>query len=130
MKHLLNDLSEQEKNSIREQHTGGMKVMTKNFSRLLKSKSGDVKTLVKEQDLNRLAKKIVKESHDMRIENVEELPVKRFRVSMSDGHIYDVFIADLDDASSILDITDEQGDMVPYELWDIIGNELLDNLFM
>jgi len=49
MKHLLNNLSEQEKNSIREQHTGGMTVMTKNFSRLLKSKSGDVKTLVKEQ---------------------------------------------------------------------------------
>jgi hypothetical protein len=49
MKHLLNDLSEQEKNSIREQHTGGMKVMTENFSRLLKSKSGDVKTLVAEQ---------------------------------------------------------------------------------
>ncbi len=49
MKHLLNDLSEQEKNSIREQHTGGMKVMTENFSRLLNSKSGDVKTLVEEQ---------------------------------------------------------------------------------
>jgi hypothetical protein len=27
MKHILNDLSEQEKNSIREQHTGGMKVI-------------------------------------------------------------------------------------------------------
>jgi len=49
MKHLLNDLSELEKNSIREQHTGGMKVMTENFSRLLNSKSGDVKTLVEEQ---------------------------------------------------------------------------------
>ncbi len=41
MKHLLNNLSEEEKNSIREQHTGGMKVMTENFSRLLNSKLGD-----------------------------------------------------------------------------------------
>ena len=41
MKHLLNNLSEEEKNSIREQHTGGMKVMTENVSRLLNSKLGD-----------------------------------------------------------------------------------------
>lgn len=48
MKHILNDLTEQEKNAIREQHTGGMKVMTENFSKLLSSKLGDVK-LVSEQ---------------------------------------------------------------------------------
>jgi hypothetical protein len=48
MKHLLNDLTEQEKNSIREQHTGGMKVVTENFSRLINTKSGDVKPLVNE----------------------------------------------------------------------------------
>ena len=48
MKHLLNNLSEDEKNSIREQHTGGMKVMTENFSRLLNSKLGDAKPLVSE----------------------------------------------------------------------------------
>ena len=49
MKHILNDLSEQEKNSIREQHTGGMKVMTESFSKLINSKLGDVKLVVKEQ---------------------------------------------------------------------------------
>lgn len=49
MKHLLNDLSEQEKNSIREQHTGGMKVMTESFSKLVNSKLGDSKPLVSEQ---------------------------------------------------------------------------------
>jgi len=51
MKHLLNNLSEQEKNSIREQHTGGMKVMVENFSKLINSKLGDVKTLVNEAPL-------------------------------------------------------------------------------
>jgi len=49
MKHLLNDLTEQEKNSIREQHTGGMKVVTENFSKLINAKSGNVKPLVNEQ---------------------------------------------------------------------------------
>jgi len=32
MKHILNNLTEQEKNDIREQHSGGMKVMTEKFS--------------------------------------------------------------------------------------------------
>ena len=49
MKHLLNNLSEEEKNSIREQHTGGMKVMTENFNKLINSKLGDAKPLVLEQ---------------------------------------------------------------------------------
>ena len=49
MKHILNTLSNEEKNSIREQHTGGMKVMTENFSRLMNAKLGDAKPLVSEQ---------------------------------------------------------------------------------
>jgi hypothetical protein len=48
MKHILNNLSNEEKNSIREQHTGGMKVMTENFSKLLNSKLGDSKPLVEQ----------------------------------------------------------------------------------
>jgi len=48
MKHILNNMSEEEKNSIREQHTGGMKVMTENFNKLLNSKLGDSKPLVEQ----------------------------------------------------------------------------------
>ena len=48
MKHILNNLSEEEKNAIREQHTGGMKVMTENFNKLINSKLGDSKPLVNE----------------------------------------------------------------------------------
>jgi hypothetical protein len=51
MKHILNDMSEQEKNSIREQHTGGMKVMTENFNKLINSKLGDSKPLLEEEDM-------------------------------------------------------------------------------
>ncbi len=49
MKHLLNNLTEEEKNAIREQHTGGMKIMNENFSKLVNTKLGDVKPLVNEQ---------------------------------------------------------------------------------
>ena len=49
MKHILNNLSEQEKNAIREQHTGGMKVSTDRFNQLLESKLGDVKPILSEQ---------------------------------------------------------------------------------
>ena len=44
-------MSEQEKNSIREQHSGGMKVMTENFGKLINSKLGDSKPLLKEEDM-------------------------------------------------------------------------------
>ena len=49
MKHLLNNLSEQEKNNIREQHSGGIKINTDKFIRLVESKLGDVKPLISEQ---------------------------------------------------------------------------------
>ena len=49
MKHLLNDMTEAEKNAIREQHEGGMKVMTEKFSKLVESKLGDVPPIISEQ---------------------------------------------------------------------------------
>jgi hypothetical protein len=49
MKHILNNLSEEEKNAIREQHTDKLKVATENFSKLVESKLGDVKPLISEQ---------------------------------------------------------------------------------
>jgi hypothetical protein len=52
MKHILNNLTDKEKNSILEQHTGGMTVMSENFSKLLNSKLGDVKPLVNEQQVD------------------------------------------------------------------------------
>lgn len=49
MKHLLNNLSEEEKNRIREQHEGGMKVNTEKFKSLLESKLGNAKPLLSEK---------------------------------------------------------------------------------
>ena len=50
MKHILNNLSEKEKNAIREQHTDTLKVMTENFSKLVESKLGDVKPILSEDN--------------------------------------------------------------------------------
>lgn len=50
MKHLLNDMSSEEKNSIREQHVGGININTSRFKSLLESKLGDAKPLVMESD--------------------------------------------------------------------------------
>ena len=50
MKHILNDISTDEKKSILEQHSGGKKIDTTNFKRLLESKLGEVKPYLMEQE--------------------------------------------------------------------------------
>lgn len=49
MKHILNEMSEEEKNSIRSQHTGTLKVQTERFKKLVENKLGNAKPLVNEQ---------------------------------------------------------------------------------
>ena len=48
MKHILNNISEEEKNAIREQHAGGMKLNTEKFKKLLETKQGEVKPYLNE----------------------------------------------------------------------------------
>ncbi len=52
MKHLLNDLSDEEKNGIREQHLGGKKIVIENFNKLINTKLGDAKPYLNEDDAN------------------------------------------------------------------------------
>jgi hypothetical protein len=49
MKHLLNNLSNEEKNRIREQHEGGIKIDNSKFKKLIENKLGSSKPLVSEQ---------------------------------------------------------------------------------
>jgi len=51
MKHLLNNISQEEKNSILEQHQGGMEVITKNFQKMVNKKLGDVPTFLNESKM-------------------------------------------------------------------------------
>jgi|TARA_R110000796_G_scaffold155298_1_gene272007 hypothetical protein len=50
MKHLLNDMSQDEMNTIRGQHTGGKKITVENFSNMVNKKLGEVPTLLSESE--------------------------------------------------------------------------------
>lgn len=75
MKHILNNLSDEEKNSILEQHTGGMKIMNENFSKLLNAKLGDAKPLISETDKENIIRGIVQgqPSRPQYSENLESM---------------------------------------------------------
>ena len=49
MKHLLNNISQEEKNSIREQHSGGKEIIIENFNQMINKKLGDVPTYLTEE---------------------------------------------------------------------------------
>ena len=57
MKHLLNNISEEEKNRIREQHEGGMNLSIDNFKKLVETKSGEAKPFLSEQNAETLPSK-------------------------------------------------------------------------
>jgi len=42
MKHLMNDMSDEDKDKIRKQHEGGMKIDNKNFKKMVDKKLGHV----------------------------------------------------------------------------------------
>ena len=58
MKHLLNDLSDEEKNRIREQHSGGKKIVIENFNKLINTKLGDAKPYLNEEEMTGAPQKI------------------------------------------------------------------------
>jgi hypothetical protein len=52
MKHILNDISQDEKNRILEQHNGGKILFIENFDKLVNNRLGTVRTLVNEQSVS------------------------------------------------------------------------------
>jgi len=59
MKQLLNDMSFEERQKIREQHTGGMNVTSNNFRRLVNGKLGNSKPLISEQEEYNIEKTVI-----------------------------------------------------------------------
>lgn len=53
MKHLLNNISEEEKQSILEQHKGGMKVFNENFNKMVNKKLGHADLYEQSTDKNK-----------------------------------------------------------------------------
>ena len=122
MKHLLNNLTEEEKTAIREQHTGGMKVMNENFSKLVNTKLGDVNPMVNEQysddgqlDVSELAKKIVLSKKYSEI--VDEIQPTDYSDEFEFG---DNFISNLLDEYFDEEYYDDLYDVVKMEYGDII----------
>jgi hypothetical protein len=88
MKHLLNNLSEEEKNAIRSQHTGGMNVVTENFSRLLNNKLGNVKPLISEQSLELETPSVIKGAVKSGIKSTSDIAKSAFSHTKNDPSVY------------------------------------------
>ncbi len=57
-----------------------------------------------------------------------EFPMRCFRLQTEEEIIYDIFIPDIYEPSSIVMITDFNGDMVPFSKWEGIEKLLTDYL--
>jgi hypothetical protein len=55
----------------------------------------------------------------MLLPKIDELPMKCFRLTLPEN-VYDIFIPDTTDVSSCVNITDQNGDQVPFQEWDNI----------
>ena len=108
MKHLLNNLSEEEKNSIREQHEGGMRLETSRFRTLLEGKSGDVKPLVEQEDdypkIN-LRKHFEKEQNEP---STEDMPLAPMEEDDSDYRMYDLPSIHQDIEDELMEMSDDE----------------------
>lgn len=115
MKHILNNLSEEEKNAIREQHTGGMKLMNENFSKLVNSKLGDSKPLVAEQQRPAEAvegegmgvNEIMNLAYDFMSQHCPEGPKDKMKYQECIGRLHDLFGMVIRNLKS--NISDSQG---------------------
>jgi hypothetical protein len=56
----------------------------------------------------------------MLLPQIEELPMKCYRLTFPNEKVYDVFLQDTTDLSSCVNITDENGDILPFPEWDNI----------
>jgi LysM repeat protein len=100
MKHLLNNLSEEEKNSIREQHTGGMKVNNGRFNSLLENKLGNAKPLINED--NHWGSEIEEDKIDD-LDNEES-----FASKSSDYRMYDLPSIHQDIEDELMEMSDDE----------------------
>ncbi len=60
--------------------------------------------------------------------NIQEVPMKSYRITNDDQSFVDVFLTDIHDMSSIVMITDSNGDNVPFDQWENIETTLSEYL--
>ena len=76
MKHLLNDLSPEEKNRILEQYDNSLIVETSKFNKLLKSNLGNVRPLV-EREGDDLMGQMMRDTHSPYKDLMDEFPLPK-----------------------------------------------------
>jgi hypothetical protein len=88
MKQLLNDMSFEERQKIREQHTGGMNVTSNNFRRLVNGKLGNSKPLISEQgnpEQKKVSSKLSEGIQNVLPQMIQSPPFKGFYSSSTFG---------------------------------------------
>jgi hypothetical protein len=74
MKHLLNELSDSEKNRILEQYNNSLIVETKKFNKFINSKLGNVKPLINERDDDNIVQQHLRQTHSPYQDYWDEFP--------------------------------------------------------
>jgi len=77
MKHLLNNLSNEEKNRIREQYKGGVSLDNSKFKKLMESKLEDVKPIISQQELEKTKEDVQKLIDNGFYDKLQQILLKR-----------------------------------------------------
>ena len=89
MKHLLNDLSDEEKNGIREQHSGGKKIVIENFNKLINTKLGDAKPYLNEEEMGEKSPNIIDSTNGKDL--IYDLaPISLRDIRVKSGYTYEI----------------------------------------
>ena len=103
MKHILNEMSEEERNSIRSQHTGSLQVQTERFKALVENKLGNAKPLVSEQYESFTA---FDEQEDE--PSTEDMPLAPMEEDDSDYRMYDLPSIHQDIEDELMEMSDDE----------------------
>lgn len=103
MKHILNEMSEEERNSIRSQHTGSLQVQTERFKALVENKLGNAKPLVSEQLESFTA---FDEQED--VPSTEDTPLAPMEEDESDYRMYDLPSIHQDIEDELMEMSDDE----------------------
>jgi len=60
--------------------------------------------------------------------DIQEVPMKSYRITNDDQSFVDVFLTDIHDMSSMVMIKDSNGDDVPFDQWENIETTLSEYL--
>jgi len=88
MKHLLNDLSPEEKNRILEQYDNSLIVETSKFNKLMNSKLGNVRPLV-EREGDDLMDKLMGDTHSPYPDPMDEFPFPKKNAPIHNVYVFD-----------------------------------------